>query len=414
MKQKKLLYFNIFGILYFVFFEQFIQLLFGIDKSSLFALFLYPFALINICYNYEWRKLAITGPILIWLILCIYADINGTIQGHLPWYQPDQGIMVNTNVTFRYFFQAIFIPYTVMVSACWCYLKKPCTFLRITIIFFVLYAIMVFMFDTSKGTDSSRFSDIAGNSGALRMMTAIFLCVLAWTYRYISLKKTAIIIAISITLILAIQTRKALIGAAIIIFCTLLSRTHIKKPSTWLLLLVSFIIIFFTIEYILLNTSIGERFAEVQDQGFNANMTNIKFLDFLGDRAAHYYWGYFVWLKYPIFGVGYNNASYYTGLSVQLHTEYWVQLVENGIIGFTLYLTFLWKLTRPILQQIIQNKEKYAVSIICLGALVCIMFISLTAWTWQFPHYFIIFGIIAAEGLKAKNYDNKQIKCNKK
>lgn len=399
-KNISLFYFNLAGIIFIIFGDHVLELLTGIPHFPKKNIIVFLFAAINIVMNKEWRKLCFSGPMLVWLILCIYADINGTIQGHIPFYSPEN-VLSNYGVSFSLFTMNIFSPFIVFVSTCWCYLCNRRKTLRILVFAFAIYAVLALLFDSaniSAAQWTGRFGEVVGNQGSLRMFCAVFICMLAWTNKYVNSKQMITLVAVALALMLAIQTRKTLAGIFLIFIFVYLSHLKIKKVSSWIVTILGILILFVVVQFILDNTEVGARFAEVQDQGLEANETNIPILNLLGDRAIHYYLGYFVWLEHPIFGVGYANSPHYTGLPFVLHTEYWTQLVENGIIGFSLYIIFLWKLMKPFFPHFMKQDSEHVNSVICLGGLFAVMFISLTAWTYSEPHFFMMFGVIAAEG----------------
>ena len=409
---KSLFRINLAGIIIFIFGDHFLELLTGIPRIPFEYGFIILFTLFNIVENKGWRKLCCTGPMLVWLILCVYADINGTIQGHLPWTPLEDIDIENADTTFYMFTVGIFHPFVILVSACWCYLYDDRKFLRVILVVFVLYAIVALLFDTSSSSETGRFGSVVGNKGSLRMFCGVFICLLAWIKKHINTVQMLTILFFAVALMLAVQTRKTLIGVFVVIVFAYFSKIKIRKISSWIGIAIGLALLLILVNYMIGNTEVGERFNEIEEQGLEFNESDIPALRFLGDRSIHYYLGWLVWLEHPIFGVGYMNSPYYTNLPFVLHTEYWTQLVENGIIGFTLYLLFLWLLIKPFIKHFFVLDKLHERCVICIGGMLSLMIISITAWTWTEPHFFLMFGVVAAEGIIIAEHTPAKVNLN--
>lgn len=105
-----------------------------------------------------------------------------------------------------------------------------------------------------------------------------------------------------------------------------------------------------------------------------------------------------------------------TGSDYVLHTEYIVQLAEGGIIGFTLFLLFYVGIGKRIVISWKNYKTRRTEIWLFIGAFGAILFVNITAWTYSFPHYFLIFGIILGylESIKIENNNLKYIQRRKK
>ena len=86
-----------------------------------------------------------------------------------------------------------------------------------------------------------------------------------------------------------------------------------------------------------------------------------------------------------------------------------VQLTESGIIGVFLFLLFNVFIVKDLINSVNNDKLKRQLSFILLGGITGILFINFTAWTYAFPQYFSVFGVIIGY-----NFLNKQkiIKTN--
>ena len=85
------------------------------------------------------------------------------------------------------------------------------------------------------------------------------------------------------------------------------------------------------------------------------------------------------------------------------------QLTENGIIGFSLFIMFYYMIfmgLREIHRKFDLNRKTYY---ILISGFFSIVFINFTAWTYAFPQYFAVFGVIIGFILltKHQNAPNK-------
>ena len=352
----------------------------------------------NLVKNYTWRTILTKSPVVIWAMWCIYVAVNVIIQGHKE-FVTATGEMVEWHAH-SFFLQDIVKQLVILTTIYWMYLFNPKrTFKHLIIIFFSI-AIATFMFDSVNKDwgDTGRFGTVMGNRAALTMVTLIFIVALCWLNNWFNKTKLLLVFGIAIALIFAIQTRKALAAVAIICFFTFLSKQRnvnlVTLIKLFILLCFSLVLVYFVME----NTSIGERFSTIEEDGKNANELGIPALDWLGDRAFHVYLGWNIFLDYPIFGVGLENAPYYSGLPFPFHQEYIGQLAENGIIGFLLYASFIFILIRNLFIKKLRDKTRFGECLICIGAMLAVLFISFTAWTWQSGSFYVLFGIVAATG----------------
>ena len=146
---------------------------------------------------------------------------------------------------------------------------------------------------------------------------------------------------------------------------------------------------YLSVTYILQNTMMGERFQSIEDDAEVYNTTNYGILSLLGDRAFFYIEGWELFLKSPICGIGINNFMQVAKYPMPIHSEYMVQLVENGIVGFVLYLFFVWSLFYTTNKLCDIGFRRLA-----LGWIMSVLFISFTSWVYDMSHFYIIFGLI--------------------
>ena len=162
------------------------------------------------------------------------------------------------------------------------------------------------------------------------------------------------------------------------------------------------------------NTVLGERFLageENSDKFIPYQFRDNWFFNFVGDRAGYYIRGWQYFIDNPWTGIGLTNFMVYDYVHHVLHTEYMVQLTECGIIGTTLYLLFMGCIAYNLFYVFFKIEKRE--TLIYAGMYGAVLFISFTAWTYQFPIYFIVFGVIIGyckdKRFKEKLYANRNL-----
>lgn len=395
--------FNLFCLYIFLLYQTLTRMVILVDgRGRILSLVIIICIIYNWKNNKQWKKILLSKPIIIWGIWCVFTSINIAVQGHKLYTDIEGEVVIFKDDMF--YLHIIFQQLIAMTTTCWLYLQNKKCLIKHIVIIFVLTAVITLLFDSDKVWGGEvRFGSVMGNNAALMMVSFVFVLLIAWVNKYVN--KCYIIggITLAVILVFAIQTRKALLAIAIIFTFAYLARVNNRNPFTWILLPVGFFVISYATDYILNSTSIGNRILMIGEQGETSNLTGISFLNLLGDRAMHVYLGWEIWLKYPLFGVGLQNAPYYSHLPYIFHQEYIGQLAENGIIGFSLFIMFYSIIIKDALRRLSVNKKNYVSYCICLGYIVALLFISFTAWTYQFSHYFVALGIIIGETRIARN-----------
>ena len=123
------------------------------------------------------------------------------------------------------------------------------------------------------------------------------------------------------------------------------------------------------------NTVMGQRLSMIEETSMTYGAENSLFLKFMGDRAFFYIYGFELFLKNPLNGIGLTNFPIYMNTEVPIHSEYIVQLCECGLIGSFLYLLFNASIIRSIIKAF--KHTPYALVMVCLGGMLSVLFISL-------------------------------------
>lgn len=268
---------------------------------------------------------------------------------------------------------------------------------KVVLYSFVVFVLMGVLFQdvgTGEGTDwEARGGEILGNSLALNACVLGFVAAFAYINKFIDWKKLFFVLLLSLVAIFFVATRKALGGLGIILIFLVFARFFVEKPRKLGLVLFLCLSAYAFFYYIVDNTMIGRRMTEMEEQDIES-LTGNAFFDLFGDRAMHYLLGWDMFLENPIAGVGIKNSILYSGLPYPLHTEYMTQLAEGGIIGTVLYLLFMISLIWITLKYM--HRRNLQTGLICISGILCVLFISFTGWIYQFPFYFILFGMVLA------------------
>lgn len=125
---------------------------------------------------------------------------------------------------------------------------------------------------------------------------------------------------------------------------------------------------------------------------------------FLGDRAIQYESAIELFHENFWTGIGLTNFIYMdtSGRQLVLHSEYMVQLCENGIIGFTLLMIFYVLLIRSLIRNRKYMKRKIGMA---LFGLATVLFINFTSWTYCMKYIMVFYAILFVYASSASNND---------
>ena len=344
------------------------------------------------------RRLIYSKPIIFWGIWVIYSICNSYLKGfHL------EGSITN------FFIFQLLLPYLVMLITARELIINKKKIIRFFIIVFLTHFILTFLAYGNKLFDPTlRSTDSFVNVLALNMIFLIFFSSLMYANRWFKLRHALVLTSLVLFIILLTQTRKALGASMIFIVFFLLSKVKFSLLNLFKTSIFS-VSLYFGFIFLLNNSEIGERLTEIEEVGIKGNTTNYEWLNFLGDRILFYIEGWDLFLQNPFTGIGLTNFSYISDFEIVIHSEYMVQLTENGIIGVFLFMLFNVFIVKKLINSLNNTKLNSHLSLILLGGVTGILFINFTAWTYAFPQYFAVFGVIIGY-----NFLNKQkiIKTN--
>lgn len=337
----------------------------------------------------NYLKLMKTPPVLFWAMWVIYNYVNWKMIG-----------IVNTDSPLMFVLTSFVYP---TMTMCIIYFEGRRNLRKTTMVVLIalsIYVIVGLLFQGNANiapenvVDAKRGGKILGNALPLNACMMAFFSVVANAKGWISKKWLMALLAISLASIFFVATRKALVGWGIIVAMSFFTGFNLNKPADFFKVLFFLVALSLAYNYVMEETYLGERLAQTEEQGEDANETNVKQLDYLGDRATQYILGWELFLKNPINGIGLRNFQVVSDFPFLLHSEYMVQLCECGIIGAILYILFMGGIIAKVVR--IYNKKNSKVFFVCMGGILCILFINFTAWTYQGNAYFAMYGLILA------------------
>lgn len=321
-----------------------------------------------------------------WLLLVLYTFVNSMIKG----FKAETGALLFIRSEF---IDPLIFLIIIIISLSHDRIKSLKT------IFIAEFSYLVFgALNMSLMDDGRVFAMGLGNMLPLMTVSTLFvagilLCEkqLRWGWK---LYLAVFILALYIVVLSG--TRKAL-GAIVLVFVgTIVADSGKNTVRMWVVLTISAIIGMIGFNWMMSNTFMGSRLTDIGEQfdyTFSSNpVINSFILDFLGDRSFFYFFGLQIFHQHPLTGIGIRNFATVNMSNLRLHTEYITQLCENGIIGFSLLLIFYYLIFRGLRKR----KNEWDGNVLYMTALLAIIFIDFTAWTYNMLYVMIMYGILIA------------------
>ena len=318
------------------------------------------------------KKNILTAPIFLWAILMLYHAINVYLLG------------LNQIFDEWFSFSGYYNQVLVLIIIPYLYQKnKNITFVTTILAFYF------FLFTINK------FSEIDDGSGRLNgflYTTQIgqlsgFACILISLYIVLLKKRSyyCLLYVFPISIALLTQSRNALFP---IMFSALIfAYKNLVKLRFW------YIIIYVVLAIIgynyLRTTDLFNRASESSVEGIWETGTILDYI--FGDRALYYVMGYMNFLDSPLTGIGLYNFMDYNKFTYPLHGEFVSHWVEGGLIGASLYLSFVYQFIKYL-------KKGYSIYNIELNVMIfsfaTIIILGFTTREYPFVFFFVVYGII--------------------
>ena len=225
-----------------------------------------------------------------------------------------------------------------------------------------------------------------------------------------------VVVAIGVSVIIYLSgTRKAFGAEVILLLGVVLNNGKKRNVWAWLRLVFYGGVLAVGVYYVMTRTSVGERIQEGTDDYFYVqfvenNKVNELFMTVLGDRAIQYESALELFHEHFWTGIGLTNFMDMSGGELVLHSEYMVQLCENGMIGFVLLMLFYILLTIGLLRS--RKHEKRKVNMALFG-LFAVLFINFTSWTYCMNYIMVIYAILFMYASSNSNDEKNDTISNK-
>lgn len=330
------------------------------------------------------KESLLSFPVLIWAFLMTYQIVHAIIANT---YDPRYNQIIVT-------LQELGI--MVITAHLFCSNKKMTFWTLLTALLVYLYVAYLFC-STEEESSGGRLTGFIYTTqlGQLSGFTCIVISLFIY-YR----KKPLIYIVLYLLpciILLLTQSRNGL-WPVLFSFLILLYPQLIKIK--WTNLLVYGLGIYVGLMYFL-STSFFERLTTSKDSYAATGIfyTGTVLDDIFADRAIYYFLGYFDFLENPIFGIGLFNFADYNHFEYMLHSEILVHVVEGGLVGAILYILFIGYFFKNLLAHYTFKD----ISRNCMiFAFLPLFIISFTARIYQYPFFFVVYGLLLGYILQNK------------
>lgn len=354
------------------------------------------FSIVVVFLNINKFKLLLRGkPIIFWFLWCIYAFFNYYLHPH-------------TNISLSFFglYYKIFIPLIVMTVVVIEYERNTVGLLWICLITHVTFMAAGYFFDSGILFRDLGKENVLGNAYAIISSFTLFYLVLLNRLKRIP-SFVFLVLAFLIIFVLAMSgTRKAFGAGLLMLAFWGFSLLDMRRVRSWILLGVLIAVGLWGYNYFMENTFMGARMEYLEEQQESYLPDDApKVLGLFGNRAPHYYYGWDIFLEHPVFGVGTGQGRVEESINLitYIHSEYMAQLVDGGLVGFLLFISFFLLVVVRVLRCQSHNS---AIGRCMLGGVAVLSFLYLTAWAWEFPRYFICLGVLIGYG-ETNKMENK-------
>ena len=356
-----------------------------VDEAERSIVFLSLLALLGNLWLLQWKRYLslFKNPVfLCWSALAVFAFLNSMVKG----YTDKDGFFhfVRINYLQPYLFLAV-----ILIELARNRIKCLYALLTGLLLYLILGA-----FHMTVGREGRVEAQELGNLLALHATTIVLVACVAYNYKALNKKFFFGIVALALFIIMMSATRKALGASAILLAGLWISRNSDMSLKSFFQLALFALVAYFSLSYISENTLLGYRAANEQTKILSRmagyRQMNAFLAALTGDRALQYVIGFEVFLKNFWTGIGIANFVKTTGFVVRLHTEYMVQLCENGIIGFSLLISVYVFLLRKLILKILGGDSMV---IMGLFGLLALLFLNITAWTYCQQYAMIFYAL---------------------
>lgn len=331
------------------------------------------------------KKAFATPAFRCWVVLLLYSMLNSFAKG----FYTEFGLLI-------YFNDNFFYPIILLIVAMLEFQKDKRRCMKAIWIALAVYFIIGLPF-MGRNFDERTLVEGLGNLYPLHAVA--FLMVSSIMLVEGRIKRGAFIaLAFVITMVILMSgTRKAFGAEIIILLGVFLNYGKKKTLGYYFRLIILGIVMLIFLRFSMSHSAVGQRFEEKAEDEIAVQLVgnervNDILVSLLDDRATQYANGLELFHRHFLTGIGLNNYMYVADSDMRLHTEYMVQLCENGIIGFVLLILF-YVFLRNALKKAKKRTGSNVINIVFYGLLV-ILFLNLTCWTYNQNYVMILYAII--------------------
>lgn len=319
------------------------QLIAGGQGSKTFTSLLYLSAFLYFLPKRDFRKIAFSSPMLVWIVLALYHSANA-LNKHVPDFDfPD--VLVRMKI----YCSIVIFAYLLAID-----FKRTLKYIFYALATWLTIGLLHAGYHPGERLHGEGLIAVQfGKNAAVMGICGIYLAI----FNYKQLIGVAIRLIYPMLFILLSQTRQAL-GMIAIQFAGFYIAFIMQFKTNFRSIVLLAIGIFFAYNgytYLMDETGLGSR---IQDdiekvdisQQREIYSTGTAFDYIAGERIYYYAVGAEIFKEHPLTGIGLGNFKTYTGGNYPMHVEWMVHLTEGGIIAFVLYLTFLLLLFVTILR----------------------------------------------------------------
>jgi hypothetical protein len=361
-------------------------LFFKVDGAGYTIVLLSVFVIIINLDEFRRQKTAFaTKAFRCWVILLCYSMINVYFKGFHAYF----GV-------FGFFKSNFFNPFILLVIIMMEMHKNKQRCLKALWIALTVYLIIGFAF---LGRDYGGRAMVGGIGNLYPLHAVAYMFVTAILYVGGKFKTWFfVVIAVIISLIiLGSGTRKAFGVEVIIIVGVILN--HSKRKNLWfyvrlaLLGVVMLLLLRVSLKYSMVGMRLEEGAETIRNVHLvsNQRISNVL-VTLLDDRASQYEKSLDLFRQHFFTGIGVTNYMDRANSQYRLHSEYMVQLCENGIVGFILLIVFYVRILIA-LKKAKERTKSIVVNMMFYG-LAAVMFLDFTCWTYNQNFVMIIYAIL--------------------
>lgn len=328
---------------------------------------------------------------LVWVALVVFHLINYSMKvSDKPWG------MVSVISSCAY----------LMLTTEYLMLTKPRQTLKWLIAGFLIFTFLAFNMVKVDANFDNRLKGEGMHPNQFAQTVGIGMLVLAYAKYYMKLKWRHVILLTlpGVVAILGCGSRNGLFLFFAYCVALLVAKEfngNFDKGKLFRLALL-FGVVYLIGSFFLENTMVGERMMATEEQTEISTglQTGIPILDKMGDRGIFYYIGFMNFLDNPITGIGLYNFANYNSYPVPVHSEYMIHMAEGGLVGISLFLTFMVGVIRNLWANF--KKRLSALSFINLLMIFAHLVVCITARCFDITAFYVLLGLCMATVISRK------------